>query len=277
MVYKFALDYYLREGFTYIELGDAEELWENSAFETIYITHTSVYELLRKFHDPCPARTRYIKIWGNHDLDWKEDVGPLRAIFPGIDVYEAALMHSGPGNDILFIHGHQADPICYGWRARLSRWFVRHLWRGVQSIGIGDPTRAAENPGRCNAVDETLSRLARGETTGMDNRITLLHPTIVVAGHTHRPVFEGLSLTERRLLDTGFGPPGIVRKEGPEAIYYNSGSCVHPRCITGIEITAEQNADGHIRPHFALVKWAIQPASTDPPYLSIAHIFLEQQ
>lgn len=27
LIYKCALEYYLKEGFTYIELGDAEELW----------------------------------------------------------------------------------------------------------------------------------------------------------------------------------------------------------------------------------------------------------
>ncbi len=97
MTYKFALEYYLREGFTCIELGDGEELWENSDFTQIYITHTSVYDLLGKFHDPDPARTRYIKIWGNHDLDWQDDARPLRAIFPGIEVYEAALLESGFG------------------------------------------------------------------------------------------------------------------------------------------------------------------------------------
>ncbi|MHB8093279.1 MAG: hypothetical protein ACYDH8_17030 [Syntrophales bacterium] len=79
MVYKFALAYYLREGFSYIELGDAEELWENGRFAPIYITHTSVYDLLREFHDPEPARTRYIKIWGNHDLDWQEEGGRTRS------------------------------------------------------------------------------------------------------------------------------------------------------------------------------------------------------
>jgi len=72
-----------------------------------------------------------------------------------------------------------------------------------------------------------------------------------------------------------FGPPGITRKEKPEAIYYNSGSCVHPRSITGIEITAEQDAGGHIRPHLALVKWAIQPAA-ETPSLVIARTLLEE-
>lgn len=44
LIYKCALSYYLENGFTYIELGDAEELWKNRTFDQIYITHTSVYE-----------------------------------------------------------------------------------------------------------------------------------------------------------------------------------------------------------------------------------------
>ncbi len=276
MTYKFALEYYLRGGFTLIELGDAEELWENSDFTQIYITHTSVYDLLAKFHDPDPARTRYIKIWGNHDLDWQDDAGPLRAIFPGIDVYEAALLDAGGGGRVLLLHGHQADPVCYGWRARLTRWGIRHLWRGLQDINIGDPTtRTAENPGRCNEVDEKLMNLARNGGTGL-NLSPFSLPSIVVAGHTHRPVFAGLSLTERRLLEGGgAGPPGIAQKEGPEAIYYNTGACVLPRSITGIEITAETDAGGAIRPHFALVKWGIQPASAENPALVVARTLLE--
>ena len=33
LIFKCALDYYLDKGFTYVELGDAEEFWENKAFE----------------------------------------------------------------------------------------------------------------------------------------------------------------------------------------------------------------------------------------------------
>jgi len=285
MVYKFALAYYLREGFSYIELGDAEELWENGSFAPIYITHTSVYDLLRKFHDPDPARTRYIKIWGNHDLDWQEDAAPLRTVFPGIEVYEAALLRAGEGEDILFIHGHQADPVCYGWRARISRWMVRNLWRRVQNYNIVDPTtRAAENPGRCNEIDAKLMSIIRDRALcsgPLENRALSLitenraQSLIIVAGHTHRPVFAGLSLTERRFVESGIGPPGIARKKGPEEIYYNAGACVLPRCITGIEITAQQNAGGPIRPHFSLVKWAIQPAAVATPSLVIARSVLE--
>ena len=209
IVYKFALEHYLRAGFTYVELGDAEELWENERFAAIYITHTSVYELLRAFHDADPARTRYVKIWGNHDQDWRDGTGPLKAVFPGIEVYEAAVMQPragveggagmpGAGADgaeggagggaggaagggaaigprILLLHGHQADPVCSGWCAGISRFLVRRLWRGVQAFGIGDPTRAAENPGRCDGIDAAWAGWARGTETvkgleGLDSR-----------------------------------------------------------------------------------------------------------
>jgi hypothetical protein len=79
---------------------------------------------------------------------------------------------------------------------------------------------------------------------------------IIIAGHTHRPVFANLSLTERRLLETGIGSRGVRRKAKADPVYFNTGSCVHPRCITGIEITAEKNPDNealHLR--CTLVKW----------------------
>jgi hypothetical protein len=92
LIFKCALDYYLAEGFTLIELGDAEELWEVERFNQIYITHTSIYERLAAFHDSDPQKTRYIKIWGNHDLYWKDNEEKLSRLFPGIVVYEAALL-----------------------------------------------------------------------------------------------------------------------------------------------------------------------------------------
>ena len=61
----------------YIELGDAEELWENKSFDQIYITHTSIYEKLSQFHGQDPEKTRYIKIWGNHDLKWRVMIHPI--------------------------------------------------------------------------------------------------------------------------------------------------------------------------------------------------------
>ena len=50
---------------------------------------------------------------------------------------------------------------------------------------------------------------------------------MVIAGHTHRPVLPA---------------PG-------ESLYLNDGSCVHPRCITALELE-----NGRI----TLVKWSVK-------------------
>ena len=49
-IYFHALNHYYREGFTYIELGDGDELWENISFDSIFEAHKNVYQLLRRFH-----------------------------------------------------------------------------------------------------------------------------------------------------------------------------------------------------------------------------------
>ncbi len=251
VIYKCALDYYFSHGFTYIELGDGEELWEVGAFDQIYITHSSVYDRLRQFHDPDPEVTRYIKVWGNHDEKWEHSESKLEKIFKGIHIYEAVIIDTvdtnKTGKRMLLWHGHQADPMCSGRVAKLSKFFVRHFWPRLQHAGVKDPTRAATNPGMCAKIDETLSSWARENDKGID---------IIIAGHTHRPVYENLSLTERRYLESGMEGPAIRKDLHPGPFYYNTGSCVHPRCITGLEITMDQGLPG-----FKLVKWGYGTAN----------------
>ena len=247
LIYRCALEHYLEEGFTYIELGDAEELWENDNFDQIYITHTPVYELLAKFHDPDPVKSRYLKVWGNHDLYWKESADVYRTLFPGIEIHEGLILETGNpagsgalGGGILLIHGHQADPKCSGEGAAVSKFLVHHFWSDLQRCGAKDPTRAALNPGLCNEVDRRLHEWANHNGQGI---------SAIIAGHTHRAVFENLSLTERRYLESKVKTEGIEIKHQPDGRYYNSGSCVHPLSITGIEITFDSG------PHFRLVEW----------------------
>lgn len=246
LLFKCALDYYLAAGFTLIELGDAEELWEIKRFDQIYITHTSIYQRLAVFHSGDPQQTRYIKIWGNHDLYWQENEEALRKLFPGITVYEAALLDG----HILLWHGHQADPSCIGMGARIRKFLIRRIWAALQRCGFRDPTRTADNPGRCDEVDETLHEWA---TSGFPDAAAFNGSKIdrIIAGHTHRPVYENLSLTERVWLEAHVGTTGIQRKLHSDPAYYNTGSCVHPRCITGFEITP--GPDG--KPAFTLIKW----------------------
>jgi len=327
LIYRCALKHYLENGFTYVELGDAEELWENDNFDQIYITHTSVYELLVKFHDPDPAKTRYLKIWGNHDLYWQDNEAVYRTLFPGIEIYEGIVLETGalegggeafggaaigggkkaafadgekkasgdgesggttapgigecagvatspgPPEDgapspsclptpkpgaILLLHGHQADPKCCGEMAVVSKFFVHNFWPELQRVGIKDPTRAALNPGLCNEVDKRLHEWANNNDQGI---------AAIIAGHTHRAVFENLSLTEQRYLESKVRTDGVSFKHQPDRSYFNTGSCVHPLCITGIEITFENG------PRLRLVKWG---QATEGNALTIQRTVLEE-
>ena len=97
----------------------------------------------------------------------------------------------------------------------------------------------------CNEIDEKLYRMATDNDKNID---------IIIAGHTHRPVYENLSLTERRAIEK--------RKKlnsRQAGIYYNTGSCVHPRCIAGIEITMEDSA-----PSLKLIKWGYDATPETP-------------
>ncbi|MDP1992875.1 MAG: metallophosphoesterase [Syntrophales bacterium] len=257
LIYRCALENYLENGFTYIELGDAEELWENDNFDQIYITHTSVYELLAKFHDPDPAKTRYLKVWGNHDLYWRDNEAVYRTLFPGIEIHEGIILEAG-ASGILLLHGHQADPKCSGEIAAFSKFLVHNFWPDLQRCGVKDPTRAALNPGLCNEVDKRLHEWASRNDQGI---------AAIIAGHTHRAVFENLSLTERRYLESKVKTDGVKIKNQPDESYYNTGSCVHSLCITGIEITFE------IGPYLRLIKWG---QATEGYALTIQRTVLEE-
>jgi len=257
LIYRCALEHYLENGFTYVELGDAEELWENDNFDQIYITHTSVYELLAKFHNQDPVKTRYLKVWGNHDLYWKHNEAVYRTLFPGIEIIEGIVLETG-ACAILLLHGHQADPKCSGEAAAVSRFFVHNFWPDLQRCGVKDPTRAALNPGLCNEVDKRLHEWASRNDQGI---------AAIIAGHTHRAVFENLSLTERRYLESKVKTDGIKIKNQPDGRYFNTGSCVHSLCITGIEITFENG------PQLRLIKWG---QATERNALTIQRTVLEE-
>ena len=218
-----ALNYYYENGYTYIELGDGDELWENRRIEDIISTHSDAFWLMSMLY----RSNRLIMMYGNHDII-KKDAKYTRskchsfycdstdshlALFPGIEIIEGLILQYRNTNHRLFLtHGHQGD--CMNdslWK--LSRFLVRYLWRPLELIGVRNPTSAAKNNEKKNSVERRLTDWAKE------------HEQILICGHTHRPVFP---------------------KAG-DIPYFNDGSCVHPRCITGIEI---RNAT------ISLVKWA---------------------
>ena len=60
-IYQHAIKEYYDKNYTYIELGDGIELWENYSFEPIYKAHKSTFELLKLFYDD----DRLYLLWGN--------------------------------------------------------------------------------------------------------------------------------------------------------------------------------------------------------------------
>ena len=108
---------------------------------------------------------------------------------------------------------------------------VRILWKPLNVMGIADPTSPAKNYKELIKVERRIKKWIA------DN-----NNLITIAGHTHRPRFP---------------EPG-------DLAFFNDGSCVHPRSITGLEIE-----NGEI----SLIKWQI--ATKDDGTLQIVRVLLE--
>ncbi|MEZ4793421.1 MAG: metallophosphoesterase family protein [Gelidibacter sp.] len=240
-IYFHALKHYFSEGFIYCELGDGDELWENLTFQPILEAHKNVYELMQLFYNQQRLHT----IWGNHDMVYRnpkyvekylysyfdERTGEDKPLFPSIEVNEAIILkHAETQQELFLVHGHQAD----WWNFtfwKWSRFLVRVIWKPFNVMGIADPTTPAKNYKELIKVE----RRTKKWITDNNNLLTIV-------GHTHRPRFP---------------EPGDIA-------YFNDGSCVHPRSITGIEIE-----NGEI----SLIKWQI--ATNEDGVLQIVRVLLE--
>ena len=240
-IYFHALKYYYKENFIYCELGDGDELWENMSFTDVFQAHKNIYELFALFHE----KNRFHLIWGNHDMVYRNPkyvkkylhsyfdrkTNETKPLLPNLKVEEAIVLeHSGTKQQLFLTHGHQADFMNYVvWR--FHKLMVRVFWRPLQVMGVFDPTSPAKNYNETIKLERRVKKWIRN--TGK---------LITIIGHTHRPRYP---------------------KHG-EIPFFNSGSCVHPRAITGIEIT-----NGEI----TLVKW--QTSTTENGTLRIIREPLE--
>jgi UDP-2,3-diacylglucosamine pyrophosphatase LpxH len=220
-----ALTYYYEEDFTYIELGDGDELWKNNNYSDIIHTHSDVFWLLSKFYN----RERLYFIFGNHDIEKKniefvkknlykyfdEREKKESLLFDNIKVHEGLILkHRFTGDEIFLIHGHQVS-IRNDRLWKMNRFLVRYFWGPLNLFGLNDPTSPAKNYAKKAAVESKLIEWVKKEKH------------MLIAGHTHKPIFPDIN----------------------EAPYFNDGSCIHPRCITGIEIE-----HGEI----GLIKWSMK-------------------
>ena len=228
-VYKTALAYYYRRGFTYIEVGDGDELWKNRNYSDIAYMYNDIFKILNKFKE----ENRIYLIYGNHDIIKSRDnfyINQMKILkkiglrygddflklINNIKFYEALNFKYIPLNEkFLVTHGHQVDFINYRlWKS--SRFLVRYVWKFLNGIaGFKDPTSPAKNNKKGSKVDKKLERWSRENSK------------MIICGHTHNS----------RMPET---------KEGA---YFNDGCCVLPFAITSIEIEG-----GNI----SLVKWNIE-------------------
>ncbi len=221
-IFNHALLYYYNKGYTYIEIGDGDELWKYHKFSELREAHSLSYKIMSKFHQ----KKKFILIWGNHNNKlqnpnyvkknlyqyYQDRKASYKPLFPDIITYEGIILKYTPADKRIFlVHGHQVDIIndVFWW---FFSFLSEYLWKPLQLFGIKDPTSPAKSFTIRDKVEKRISEWAR------------LNKQLVIAGHTHRSIFP-------------------KKNEIP---YFNTGSCVHPFCITGIEIT-----NGNI----ALIKW----------------------
>ncbi|MEO6456483.1 MAG: metallophosphoesterase [Ginsengibacter sp.] len=240
--YLAALEYYLLNRFTYINLGDSEELWKYKPEEVISKNITAL-RAESKFHE----QQRYYKTFGNHDITWKNKLDVERwfkDIFTlPLPVWEGVLLKANIGTQplsIFFTHGHQGDKLSDN--NSLSTWIVAHVWRPLQrylEINVNTPAKDYRLRDRHNIMMYEWS----------SNKKNLL----LVTGHTHKPVFASGKYSDHennKMDETTTGNKKVNLKPS----YYNSGCCCYnDGDITGIEI-----ADGKI----SLIKWHSQNNSS---------------
>ena len=212
--YYAALLRYYNEGWTYVEIGDGDELWENRKISDIIPRHADVFRLLRKFF----CDNRLIMLYGNHDIEkskkkWmdknysefcNEHNGRCEDLFPGLCAHEGIVLENKAADfEMLLLHGHQAD-FFNDKLWRLSRFLVRYFWASLNMFGVQAPSSGSsslsKNTNICNRELAAYSHLRK------------VH---LAAGHSHRPSFP---------------------QTPSEPRFFNDGACVFPWGITCLEI-----------------------------------------
>ena len=257
--YLAALEYYNANDFSFISLGDNEELWENTLTQ-VKKYNTDTFEAEKKFIN----RNAFVKIFGNHDLYWQNDpFAPLqlKSIYgTDVKIYEGIILQVRVNDSKLNIfctHGHQGDAQSDGnW---FSKFFVARIWGPLQGyLRINPNTPAYDNEVK------TLHNDIMYKWSALHNNLLL------ITGHTHQPVFQSLTLLERLYRQIQAAKRDNdnkamddlqkeIRKREKEfsavsmdylimkPSYFNSGCC----CFRDGDITGLEIENGNIR----LVKW----------------------
>lgn len=227
-VFRYALEYYFENGYTYIEAGDGDELWENPHAADIKNAHFHIFETIKKFND----ENRLIMIYGNHNIYLKDMDYVREHYYTSYNEYKEAnyeflmdmvpveaivLKHIDTGQEILTLHGHQGDFL------NDQFWFptmvsLKYFWRYLHLFGIRNPASPVKNAFKRHKIERNFKKWIA------------INQKMLICGHTHRFKFP--------------------RED--DLPYFNTGCCIYPTIITGIEIS-----DGNIQ----LVRWKTEPNS----------------
>ena len=228
--YLKALEYYHSQNFSFINLGDSEEIWKYT-----------VEEVLPKNEKAFAAEAafqpnKYFKTFGNHDIIWKNkwDVERLLKNYFALPlpVYEGIILKTTVANEALTVfctHGHQGDKMSDN--NAFSTWIVAHVWTPIQrylKINVNTPSKNYSLRNKHNQLMHQWS----------SNRKNVL----LITGHTHSPVFASGKYSSH--------PSNKIEKDANEKLkpsYYNSGCC----CFNDGDITGIEIEDGFIR----LIRW----------------------
>jgi len=264
--YTSALDYYYNNGFTFINLGDCEELWENTP-DKVMKANKPVLQSETRFL----LQNRYYRVFGNHDLEWKypfQQALYLKPVFGNtLKIYEGIELqtqHNNKTYSIFLTHGHQGDKRSDG--NPVSTWIVAAIWTPIQrflDININTTSDSFE--------------LVDAHNIMMYDWSATQQQLIFISGHTHKPVFASLDhidllthqLNEAKLAADEAGIKKIESQlalyekeyQGKKFIksmaypsYFNTGCC----CFDDGDCTGIEIEDGNIR----LVKWETTAAGS---------------
>ena len=264
--YLSALQYYYKNGYTFISLGDSEELWENTLSQ-VKKNNKKTFTVEAKFF----TSNRFYKVFGNHDLYWANDPlasFDLKKIYGHkTPIYESIVLSSTDKNLPLHIfcaHGHQGDKQSDGnW---FSKFFIARIWAPLQAylqINTNEPSS--------NNSFKTIHNEMMYEWSAQQKNC------ILITGHTHQPVFKSLTHLERlhrnlkkayqenNLVDIQFIKSEITRIqqinfdtlrynfEDLLPYYFNTGCC----CFSDGDITGIEISEGNIQ----LIKWSAKDMS----------------
>lgn len=227
--YIAALEQYNNEGYTYINLGDCEELWKFNPLQILPHIENSLAA------EAAFQPDRYFRTFGNHDILWKSKLDVqllLNSYFnKALTVYEGIILHIKNGEkplEVFLTHGHQGDVMSDN--NAFSTWIVAHIWMPIQrylQLNINVPSK-----------DYTLRHQ---HNQLMHEWSSLRNNLLLITGHTHQPVFASGRYYNH--------PETSIETKTLEVkpCYFNTGCC----CFSDGDITGIEISEGMIR----LVKW----------------------